>query len=159
MSQKKTGETGNATGQARANDNKAVDAAHDAAETGRNAMRDAGEQVEHHTKKSMDVALQVVEDSGRRLQSAQRDGSDLASFWLRTMQEQATHNVEAMRQLASARDWQEKLKVQSDYFSGSLQRLQDVFSRYMEMTGNTMQGQVEAGIVNAEKATKAAAAA
>jgi hypothetical protein len=159
MSQNKTGETGKAAGQTRANGNKAVDAAHDAAETGKNAMRDANEQVEHHAKKGMDVALQAVEDSGRRLQSVQGDGSDLASFWLHTLQEQATHNIEAMQQMAGAREWQDKLKVQSAFVSGSLQRLQDVFARYMEMTGNTIHGQVEAGIVNAEKATKATAAA
>ena len=159
MSQNKSSETSKATGQTRANGDKAVDAAHHAAETGKNAMRDASEQVEHHAKKSMDIALQAVEDSGRRLQSAQRDGSDLASFWLRTLQEQATHNIEAMQQLAGAREWQDKLNVQSAFVSGSLQRLQDAFSRYMEMTGNTIHGQVEARIVNAEKATKATAAA
>ena len=134
-------------------------ATREAAETGKNVMREATENVEHHAEKSMDVALQVVEDTGRQLQSAQRDGRDLASFWLHTMQEQATHNVAAMQELAAAREWQDKLKVQSAFFSGSLERLQGVFAHYMEMTGNAMHGHGEAAVASAKRATKVAARA
>ncbi len=159
MSQTKSTEHNKATEQARSNGNKAVDAAHDVAETGKQALRDVSERTERHADQSMDVALEAVENTSKQLQAANQSGNELAGFWLQTMQAQTTHNIEAMQQIAKARDWQDKLAVQSEFFSVSLQRLQDVFSRYMEMTGNTLQGQVETGAANTKKATKAAAAA
>jgi hypothetical protein len=159
MSQTKSTDHNKTTEQARSNGNKAVDAANETAETGKQVLRDVSERTERHAEKSMDVALEAVEDTGKRLQAANRSGNELAGFWLETMQAQTTHNLEAMQELAKARDWQDKLAVQSAFFSVSLQRLQDIFSRYMEMTGNVMQGQVEAGAATAKKASKAAAAA
>lgn len=159
MSQTKSAEHNKTIEQARSNGNKAVDTAHDATETGKQALRDVSERTERHAEKSMDVALQAVEDTGKQMQAASKSGNELAGFWLQTMQEQTVHNIEAMQKIAKARDLQDKLAVQSEFFSVSLQRLQDVFSRYMEMTGNTMQGQAEAAAANAKKATKAAAAA
>jgi hypothetical protein len=159
MSQTKSTEHNKTTEQARSNGNKAVDAAHDVAETGKQALRDVSERTGHHAEKSMDVALQAVEDTGKQLQAANESGNELARFWLQTMQEQTTHNIEAMQKIAKARDWQDKVNVQSEFFSVSLQRLQDIFSRYMEMSGNALQGQAETGAANAKKATKAAAAA
>jgi hypothetical protein len=159
MSQTKSTEHSKTTEQARSNGNTAADAAHDVAETGKQALRDVSERTERHTEKSMDVALQAVEDTGKQLQAANQSGNELAGFWLKTMQAQTMHNIEAMQDIAKARDWQDKLAVQSEFFTVSLQRLQDVFSRYMEMTGNTLHGQAEAGAANAKKATKATAAA
>jgi hypothetical protein len=159
MSQTKSAENDKTTEQARSNGNKAVDAANETVESGKQALRDVSERTERHAEKSMDVALQAVEDTGKQLHAANKSGNELAGFWLSTMQAQTTHNIEAMQELAKARDWQDKLAVQSEFFSISLKRLQDVFSRYMEMTGSTLQGQAETGAANAKKATKAAAAA
>jgi len=159
MSQAKSNENNKVAEKDRNNGDKAVDAANETAESGKQVLRDVSEQTERHAEKNMDVALQAVEDTGKQLQAASQSGNELAGFWLETMQAQTTHNLQAMQELAKARDWQDKLAVQSAFFSGSLQRLQDVFSRYMELTGNTMKGHAEAGGATAKKATKAAAAA
>jgi len=159
MSQTKSTEHNKTTEQMRSSGNKAVDAANETVASGNQALRDVSERTERHAEKSMDVALETVEDTGKQLQAANRSGNELAGFWLETMQAQTTHNLEAMQELAKARDWQDKLAVQSEFFSVSLQRLQDIFSRYMELTGNAMQGHVAAGAATAKKATKAAKAA
>jgi hypothetical protein len=84
------------------------------------------------------------------LATANRGGADLAAFWLKVMQEQTEQNIEAMRRLAGAQTCEEKLAVQSSFLSGSLARMQDVFTRYIElastMTGdmlNTRTGKID----------------
>jgi len=64
-----------------------------------------------------------------------------------------------MHEIAAARDWQDKLAVQSSFFSGSLQRLQGVFARYMAMTGDLSHGPLQAGAGNGKTTGTAAAAA
>jgi hypothetical protein len=123
--------------------NRVADAARSAGDTAKSmakqAMATATAAGTQQAAKVADAARQVGEASQAKLETAGRDGVALAAFWLKVMQDQTAENIEAMRSLAAAKTWEEKLAVQSSFFSGSLTRMQDVFARYMELNA-TMTG-------------------
>jgi hypothetical protein len=114
------------------------------------------ETVERQANAGIAAAERLVETTGNRLEAANRGGADLAAFWLQTMQEQTTQNVEAMQKIAAAKDWQDKLAIQAEFFSASLSRLQTVFARYMAMTGTLPNAGGETETAKAKKTNKAA---
>jgi hypothetical protein len=136
--------------------NRVADAARGASETAKNMAKDAvaatTAAVERQSAKATDAARQVGESSKAKLETANRGGAALAGFWLKVMQEQTAQNIEAMRSLAAAQTWEEKLAVQSSLLSGSLARMQDVFARYMELTGTMTSDMLTTGTGNADKA-------
>lgn len=85
--------------------------------------------------KATAVAHDAIEGSRTMLEKAGRGGTDLATFWMKVMQEQVTHNVEVMRHLSAAESWNDKMKIQAEFFAGSLSRMQEVFGRYMSLAG------------------------
>ena len=112
--------------------NRVAGAARSGAESARNLAKDAVAQgtaaVERQGAQMRDAAQATVA-------TANRGGAELAAFWLKVMQEQTAQNIEAMRRLAGAQTWEEKLAVQGSFLSDSLARMQDVFARYLELTG------------------------
>jgi hypothetical protein len=119
------------------------DAVRSGVESARNLAKDAvakGAAVaEHQGAQVTDPARRAGESVQTTLALVNRGGTDLAAFWLKVMQDQTAQNIEAMRRLAGAQTWEEKLAVQSSFLTGSLARMQDVFTRYIELTG-TMTG-------------------
>ena len=91
------------------------------------------------------------ETAQAKVETVNRGGAALATFWLKVMQEQTAQNIEAMRNLAVARTWEEKLAVQSSFLPGSLARMHDVFARYMELTGTMTSDVLASGAGDADK--------
>lgn len=160
MSQTARTEISKVSDQSKASGNSAADAAHLVADSAKRTTREVAamtsEAADRHASKATDVAEQVAEASRTTLETANRGGVTLAAFWLQVMQEQTKHNVEAMQSLAEARDWQEKLNIQTSFFSGSLSRLQDVFARYMELAGGMTTDMFRTGTAEVKKTARTA---
>ena len=139
MSQTATIDSGYASASGKAASNRVADASRGAGEAVKGMASDAvaatTATVERQSAKVTDAARHVGASSKARLETANRGGAALSGFWLKVMQEQTAQNIEAMRNLAAAQTWEEKLAVQSNFCSESLSRMQDVFARYMELTG------------------------
>ena len=135
--------------------NRVADAARGGAETAKSMAKDvvatATAAVERQGTKATNAMRHAGETAQANVETANRGGAALAAFWLKVMQEQTAQNIEAMRNLAAARTWEEKLAVQSSFLSGSLARMQDVFARYMELTRSMTSDVLASGAGDADK--------
>ena len=50
-------------------------------------------------------------------------GNDFADFWRELASAQLADNLDAFSKLAAARTWQERMRVQSSFISGSIARV------------------------------------
>jgi len=71
-------------------------------------------------------------------------GATVAGFWLQQGNDQLAHQARTLRKLAAARDWRERLEIQSSFLHDSLSRLNQGVARYVDVTGATTAGSREA---------------
>ena len=71
-------------------------------------------------------------------------GATVAGFWLQQGNDQLAHQARTLRKLAAARDWRERLEIQSSFLHDSLSRLNQGVARYVDVTGAMMAGSREA---------------
>ena len=128
--------------------NRVADAARGGAETAKSMAKDV---VATATAEVERQDIKVTNAAQAKVETVNRGGAALATFWLKVMQEQTAQNIEAMRNLAVARTWEEKLAVQSSVLSGSLARMHDVFARYVELTGTMTSDVLASGAGDADK--------
>jgi hypothetical protein len=62
-------------------------------------------------------------------------GGAVAGFWLQQGNDQLTHHARTVKKLAAARDWRERLEIQSAFLHDSLARLNQGVARYIDVTG------------------------
>ncbi len=65
---------------------------------------------------------------------------------------QLADNLDAFSKLAAARNWQERMSVQSSYISGSIARMGEVASRCLQLTGALATRQLTTGSREAKTA-------
>lgn len=136
--------------------NRVADTAHAVAAKSRELTRDAAETtasvVERTAAKSAAVAEQVA-GSMRQLASATPAArNDVFGFWRDLVQTQVAQNVDAIRRLAAARTWQERVEVQSNYLAGNVARMSEAASRYAELSGTMVKRLLNAGVRETKKA-------
>jgi hypothetical protein len=61
-------------------------------------------------------------------------GGAVAGFWLQQGNNQLAHHARTLRKLAAARDWRERLEIQSSFLHDSLARLNQGVSHYVDVT-------------------------
>jgi hypothetical protein len=61
-------------------------------------------------------------------------GGAVAGFWLQQGNNQLAHHAQTLRKLAAARDWRERLEIQSSFLHDSLARLNQGVSHYVDVT-------------------------
>jgi hypothetical protein len=62
-------------------------------------------------------------------------GGAVAGFWLQQGNDQLTHHARTVKKLAAARDWRERLEIQSAFLHDSLAWLNQGVARYIDVTG------------------------
>ena len=62
-------------------------------------------------------------------------GNDFADFWRELASAQLADNLDAFSKLAAARTWQERMRVQRSFISGSIARMGEVSSGWLQLTG------------------------
>ena len=65
-------------------------------------------------------------------------GGAMAGFWLQQGNDQLAHQARTVKKLAAARDWRERLEIQSAFLHDSLARLNQGVARYVDATGAMM---------------------
>ncbi|MFL5337143.1 MAG: hypothetical protein ACJ8H8_29190 [Geminicoccaceae bacterium] len=71
-------------------------------------------------------------------------GATVAGFWLQQGNDQLAHHAQTLRKLAAARNWRERLEIQSSFLRDSLARLNQGAVRYVDVTGALVAGSREA---------------
>ncbi len=71
-------------------------------------------------------------------------GAAVAGFWLQQGNDQLVHQARTLRKLAAARDWRERLEIQSSFLHDSLSRLNQGVARHVDVTGAMTAGSREA---------------
>jgi hypothetical protein len=71
-------------------------------------------------------------------------GAAVAGFWLQQGNDQLAHQARTLRKLAAARDWRERLEIQSSFLHDSLSRLNQGVARHVDVTGAMTAGSREA---------------
>jgi hypothetical protein len=124
--------------QLRTGADRVADVARDVTDKGRELARDVAETtasvVERTATDSMAAAKRMTRQTPW-LATTSESGSDVATFWRELVTAQLADNLDAFRKMATARDWQERLSVQSSYISGNIARMAEVTSRCMQLTG------------------------
>ena len=62
-------------------------------------------------------------------------GGAVAGFWLQQGNDQLAHHARTVKKLTAARDWRERLEIQSAFLHDSLARLNQGVARYVDVTG------------------------
>jgi len=62
-------------------------------------------------------------------------GGAVAGVWLQQGNDQLAHHARTVKKLAAARDWRERLEIQSAFLHDSLARLNQGVARYVDATG------------------------
>lgn len=62
-------------------------------------------------------------------------GGAVAGLWLQQSNDQLVHNARTVKKMAVARDWRERLEIQSSFLHDSLARLNQGVARYVDVTG------------------------
>src|SRR3954463_8794596 len=71
-------------------------------------------------------------------------GATVAGFWLQQGNDQLAHQARTLRKLAAARNWRERLEIQSSFLHDSLSRLNQGVARHVDVTGAMTAGSREA---------------
>jgi hypothetical protein len=71
-------------------------------------------------------------------------GAAVAGFWLQQGNDQLAHQARTLRKLAAARDWRERLEIQSSFLHDSLSRLNQGVARHVDVNGAMTAGSREA---------------
>ncbi|MEK0082668.1 helix-hairpin-helix domain-containing protein [Benzoatithermus flavus] len=79
-------------------------------------------------------ATEVMEKKAAEV-PAPETRDDLASLWMRFAADELNHGVAAWKRLTVAKSWQEAVRVQADYWLGSLDRLLDGSQRCTQLVG------------------------
>src|SRR3954465_9247700 len=71
-------------------------------------------------------------------------GAPVAGCWLQQGNDQLAHQARTLRKLAAARNWRERLEIQSSFLHDSLSRLNQGVARHVDVTGALVAGSREA---------------
>ena len=68
--------------------------------------------------------------------------AELGKLWLELLGEQTRHNLAVATALSKAVDWEEVVRVQSEYMRASIERMNQLNSRYLEIVRTVMAASV-----------------
>jgi competence ComEA-like helix-hairpin-helix protein len=117
-----------------------------ATEVGRGAA-EAGAETASRVARS---GLQLVQRTAGAMTEAQRETArqsaegtaELGRLWLELLGDQTRHNLAIATALSKAVDWEEVARTQSEYMSASLERMNQLNSRYLEIIRTVMAASV-----------------
>ena len=141
--------------QPRTGADRVADVARDAGDQSRKLANEVAEttasMVERTAANTMATAAQMARATPR-LAATSGPGNDLVGFWGELVKAQLADNLDAFSKLTAARNWQERMSVQSNYISGSIARMGEVASRCLQLTGSLATRQLTTGSSEASKA-------
>ena len=122
--------------------------------------RDAGDQSRKLANEVAETTASMVErtaantmaTAAQMARATSGPGNDLVGFWGELVKAQLADNLDAFSKLTAARNWQERMSVQSNYISGSIARMGEVASRCLQLTGSLATRQLTTGSSEASKA-------
>jgi competence protein ComEA len=90
--------------------------------------------------------LQLVQRTAGAMTKVQRETAqqsaegtaELGKLWLELLGEQTRHNLVVATTLSKAVDWEEMVRVQSEYLRASIERMNQLNSRYLEIVRSMM---------------------
>jgi len=111
-------------------------------ETGREAAK-AGAEAASSTAQG---GLQLVQRTVGAMSEVQREAArqstegtaELGKLWIELLNEQTRHNLAVATALSKAVDWEEVVRVQSEYMRGAIERANELNRRYLEIVQTVM---------------------
>jgi competence protein ComEA len=111
-------------------------------ETGRGAAK-AGAEAASSTAQG---GLQLVQRTAGAMSEVQREAArqstegtaELGKLWIELLNEQTRHNLAVAAALSKAVDWEEVVRVQSEYMRGAIERANELNRRYLEIVQTVM---------------------
>ena len=111
-------------------------------ETGRGATKAGAEAA----SSAAQGGLQLVQRTAGAMTKVQRETArqsaegtaELGKLWLELLGEQTRHNLAVATALSKAVDWEEMVRVQSEYLRASIERMNQLNSRYLEIVRTVM---------------------
>jgi hypothetical protein len=70
--------------------------------------------------------------------------AELGKLWLELLGEQTRHNLAVATTLSKAVDWEEMVRAQSEYMRASMERMNQLNSRYLKIIRTVMAASVSA---------------
>ena len=126
------------TEQLKAGINRAADIARDVADKSLKLTREAVEattaMVERTAAKSVAAAKEMVREFPSLATSTTEPSNSGAGFWLDLVKAQTAQNIDAFRQMMTARTPQERMSIQSSYLSANIARMAEAASRCLQLT-------------------------
>jgi competence protein ComEA len=120
----------------------AASALRSAVETGRGATKAGAEAASsaaqgglHLVQRTAGAVSKVQRETTR--QSAEGT-AELGKLWLEMLGEQTRHNLTVAAALGKAVDWEEVVRVQGEYMRSSMERMNQLNSRYLEIVRTVM---------------------
>ena len=120
----------------------AASALRSAVETGRGATKAGAEAASsaaqgglHLVQRTAGAVSKVQRETTR--QSAEGT-AELGKLWLEMLGEQTRHNLAVATALSKAVDWEEVIRVQGEYMRSSMERMNQLNSRYLEIVRTVM---------------------
>jgi hypothetical protein len=134
--------------QPRTGADRVADLARDAGDQGRKLAHDVAETTSSMVERAAANTVAAAEQIARSvpvLGTPPELGNDFADFWRELASAQLADNLDAFSKLAAARTWQERMSVQGSYISGSIARMGEVASRWLQLTGALATRQLTTG--------------
>ncbi len=93
------------------------------------------------TRKAAEPMLQLVrEHAPPAMRMIVEKESELASVWLDIGRAQLEHNLETMRHLAEAQDWQDRMRIQTAWLQASMARSGELVIQQLRLMGSLTGG-------------------
>jgi hypothetical protein len=126
------------TEQSKPGTNRAVEASRDLADKSLKLTREAVEassaMVERTAAKSVAAAEEMAREVPSLATSTIKTSNGGAGFWLDLMKAQTAQNIDAFRQMMTARTPQEQMSIQSSYLSANFARMAAAASHCLQLT-------------------------
>ncbi len=112
-----------------------------AAETGTEAASTVARTGLQLVQRTADTMSEVQRETAR--QSAE-GAAELGKLWLELLGEQTQHTLAVATALSKAVDWEEVVRAQSEYMRASIERMNQLNTRYLEIVRTVMTASVSA---------------
>ena len=120
----------------------AVSTLRSAAKTGRDATKAGAEAASSATRSGLQLVQQTAGAMGEMQRETARQSAegtaDLGKLWVELLNEQTRHNLAVATALSKAVDWEEVVRAQSEYMRASIERMNQLNSRYLEIVRAVM---------------------
>jgi competence protein ComEA len=134
----------------------AVSTLRNAAKTGRDATKAGAEAASSATRSGLQLVEQTAGAMGEMQRETARQSAEgtaeLGRLWLELFNEQTRHNLAVATALSKAVDWEEVVRAQSEYLRASIERMNQLHGRYLEMVRSMMTAAASTAKDEAKKA-------